>query len=116
MKLIKFKETIKYDKNNQCTVYEYPLNDTDINCAIGEIRGRYPEEGYCLNEKCKELIFIIEGSGTINKSDETIYFEKNDIVFIDKGEMYYWDANCTVIMPCTPAWYPEQYKIIKTIK
>ena len=46
----------------------------------------------------------------------TAYFlsesDKN-IVLIDKGETYYWDAYCTIAMPCAPAWYPEQHKLIE---
>jgi len=40
-------------------------------------------------------------------------FLGGDIVLIDKGEVYYWDAHCTIAMPCTPAWYPEQHKYVK---
>ncbi len=112
MKIIRANEAIKYEKNNQCTVFEYPLDDPDINCAVGKINGRYPKKGYCMNEKCKELIYVIKGSGRLNKSDMTIDFKENDVIFIDSGEKYFWDANCTVIMPCTPSWYPEQYKIV----
>lgn len=63
--------------------------------------------------KCKELIYVIEGKGTLNKKQETIEFEKGDAILIDKGEIYYWDAHCTIAMPCTPAWYPEQHKLIE---
>ena len=77
------------------------------------LSGRFPDEGYCVNEECKELIYVIEGNGTLNKKDEKIEFSKGDIVLIDKGELYYWDAHCTIAMPCTPAWYPEQHKYVK---
>lgn len=68
--------------------------------------------GYCVNEKCKELIYCIEGKGTLNKRNETIDFQKGDVILIDKGEIYYWDADCELVMPCTPAWYPEQSKML----
>lgn len=66
-----------------------------------------------MNEECKELIYVIDGNGTLNKEKETIEFKKGDAILIDKGEKYYWNAQCTIIMPCTPAWYPEQYKLIE---
>lgn len=53
------------------------------------------------------MIYVIEGNGTLNKKDETIHFEKGDVILIEKGEIYFWDANCRLVMPCTPAWYPE---------
>lgn len=68
--------------------------------------------GYCINEECKELIYCLEGSGTLNKKDKIIEFSRGDVILIDKGEMYYWDAECTICMSCTPAWYEEQHKII----
>ncbi len=65
-----------------------------------------------MNEECKELIYVIDGRGTLNKENETIKFKKGDAILINKGEKYYWDALCTIVMPCTPAWYPEQHKLI----
>ena len=49
------------------------------------------------------------------EQNETISFKKGDAILIDKKEKYYWDAYCTVVMPCTPAWYPEQHKILTGI-
>ena len=113
MKLVKFEESQEFRNGEKCTVVEYPLDDKDINFSTGVISGRYPDEGYCVNEECKELIYVMEGNGTLNKKDEKIEFSRGDIVLIDKGEVYYWDAHCTIAMPCTPAWYPEQHKYVK---
>ena len=66
-----------------------------------------------MNEECKELIYVVEGNGTLNKKKETIHFQKGDVILIDKGEAYFWEANCNIVMPCTPAWYPEQHKLIE---
>ena len=30
--------------------------------------------------------------------------------------IYYWYAHCMIAMPCTPAWYPEQHKLIEEWK
>lgn len=113
MKIVKLKDSEKFNNSNTCEVIEYPLGDPDINCATATITGRYPEKGYCVNEKCKEMIYVIEGNGTLNKKNETIHFEKGDVILIEKGEIYFWDANCKIVMPCTPAWYPEQHKLIE---
>lgn len=112
MKLIKFEEALHIDNSEKCKVIEYPFQDKDINCAIATISGRYPEKGYCVNEECKELVYVMDGEGTLNKKNEIIKFKKGDAILIDKGEIYYWDGNCNIIMPCTPAWYPEQHKML----
>lgn len=113
MKIVKLNDAEKFNNSDTCKVLEYPLNDTDINCALAVITGRYPNKGYCVNEKCKELIYVIEGNGIISKKDEVINFEKGDVILIEKGELYFWNANCKIVMPCTPAWNSEQYKIIE---
>ncbi len=113
MKLVKLNQAEAFANGDKCKVLEYPLEDKDINCATAILTGRYPDKGYCVNEECKELIYVIEGKGTLNKKEEIIQFEKGDVILIEKGEKYYWDANCRIVMPCTPAWYPEQHKFIK---
>ena len=112
MKIVRLEEANKFENSERCKGIEYQLNDKDINFAIAEINGRYPEKGYCTNEKCKELIYVMEGNGTLNTKDEIIEFKKGDVILIDKEEIYYWDGNFKIIMPCTPAWYPEQHKMI----
>lgn len=115
MKLLKFEQTQEFKNGNNCTVREYPLRDKDINFSTAVLTGRYPENGYCVNEECKELIYVMDGKGTLNKKNEIIGFKKGDIILIDKGEIYYWDAQCIIAMPCTPAWYPEQHKITQKV-
>lgn len=113
MKLVKLEETHKFVNSDECKGIEYLLDDKDIDFSTATINGRYPNHGYCINEKCKELIYVIDGIGTLNKKNEEINFNKGDVILIEKGEMYYWEAKCTIAMICAPAWYPEQHKLIE---
>lgn len=112
MEIVRLENVNKFQNSDKCKGIEYPLQDKDINFSIAEINGRYPEKGYCTNEECKELIYVMEGRGTLNKKDEKIEFQKGDVLLIDKREIYYWDGIFTIAMPCIPAWYPEQHKMI----
>ncbi len=112
MKIVKKSEAKKFDNSKACTAFEYPLNDKDINGAIVEISGRYPEKGLAMNEKCKELAYVIEGSGKFVMAGKEILFSEGDLLFIEPGEKYFWEAKAKLFMPCSPAWYPEQHKII----
>ena len=113
MKIVKYEDSQKFSNSANCIVYEYSLNDKDINCATAIINGRYPDKGYCYNEECKELIYVVKGYGSLNKKDgDKIEFKEKDVILIDKGEIYYWEGNCNIVMPCTPAWYQEQHKLI----
>ena len=40
--------------------YSMELNDKDVDFCINTISGRYPQKGYCTNEKCKEICHIKE--------------------------------------------------------
>ena len=112
MKLLKLKDAEEFKNNDQCGGVQYPLNDKDIDFSIAIINGKYPEKGYCTNEKCKEICYILEENGTLNKKGESIKFEKVDVILIEKEEIYYWNGNCKIIMICTPAWYKEQCKLL----
>lgn len=48
---------------------DYPCQDKDINFAVININGRSPKSGYQVNTGCKELLYIISGSGTLYKKD-----------------------------------------------
>lgn len=114
MKIVKKNNAEKFINSDTSGLLEYSveLNDKDIDLCINTINGRYPEKGFCTNEKCKELCYILEGSGTFNKKNEAIPFEKGDVLLIDKEEIYYWNGDCKIIMVCTPAWYKEQCKLL----
>lgn len=117
MKIVK-KENAQYLKNSETSYlleYSIDLNDKDIDFAINTINGRYPEQGYATNHECKELVYVLEGNGTLNKKDEQIEFSKGDVILIDKNEVYYWDGYCQLIMICTPAWYKGQCELLSEV-
>ncbi len=105
-------QIIKNSDTSKLLEYLIGLKDKDIDFCINTISGRYPEKGHCTNEKCKEICYILEGNGTLNKKGESIKFEKDDVILIEKEEIYYWNGNCKIIMICTPAWYKEQCKLL----
>lgn len=113
MKIIKLENAEKFKNGKSCNVLEYPFNDQDINIATATINGRYPDKGYAINTKCKEVIYVIKGSGILYQKNNTIQFEKGDVIMILPNEEYYFEAKCTILMPCTPAWTKEQYKNIE---
>ena len=110
MKKISKEEGKRLEASNSCDVIEYPLGDKDINGAVAEIRGRYPEKDRVVNTECKELVYVIEGKGKVVVEGEDYEFEKGDVLLIEPGEKYYWEGTFKIFMPCTPAWYPEQHK------
>ena len=78
MKIVKFSDAqiIKNSDTSKLLEYSIGLNDKGIDFCINTISGRYPEKGYCTNEKCKEICYILEGKGTLNKKDKSINFKR----------------------------------------
>ena len=114
MKFVKKQEAKTYKNSDGCIAYEYHIGDNDINGAVIEIEGRYPDEGRVVNEKCKEIGYVISGSGYVVIEGEKVEFEKGDLVFIEPGEKYFWFGNnLKMFMPCSPAFYPEQHRKVK---
>lgn len=113
MKIIHKNQTKIFKNSEVCTAIEYPMDDKDINGAVIELSGRYPDKGRTVNLKCKEMAYIIKGSGRLVAEGEEIKLNERDLVLIEAGEKFFWEGNMTIFMPCTPAWYPEQYKEVE---
>lgn len=114
MKIVKKEEAqiIKNSDTSSLLEYSIKLNEKNIDFCINTISGRYPEKGYCTNEMCQEIGYILEGYGSINKKDESISFKQGDVIFIDKNDVYFWSGDCKIIMVCCPAWYKDQCKLL----
>lgn len=97
-------------------VLEYDLGDPDIDIAIATVNGRYPQEGFVVNEEVKELLYVISGQGKLVTKNGSAELSQGDQVLIEKNELFrYEDAKgLVVIAACTPAWKPEQHKEVNT--
>ncbi len=112
MKIIKSKDFFEENNIDKCKIFGYPLEERDMDICISVITGRYPDSGYCEHLVCKELIYVLEGSGKLCFEDKEVEFSQGDCVSISPKEKYYWITDyCKVSITCSPAWYKEQYKI-----
>jgi mannose-6-phosphate isomerase-like protein (cupin superfamily) len=75
MKVVHKNQTNEFKNSETCTAIEYPLGDKDINGAVVKLSGRYPDKGRVVNEKCKELGYVISGLGKIVIEGEEIALE-----------------------------------------
>lgn len=112
MKIAKKITAQKFQNSKNCIAWEYPLNDKDINGVVIELTGKYPERGWAVNEKCKELVYVIEGEGELKVEGKTEKIGQGDVMIIEPGEKYQWTGNLKMFMPGTPAWEPGQHKIV----
>lgn len=112
MKIVRKNQTQRFNHGLTCTAIEYPLADADINVAVVELNGRYPQKGWAMNELSKELAFVAEGFGEVDVDGEKAAVGAGDLVLINPGEKYFWSGKLKIVMPCAPAWTQEQYKLI----
>ena len=89
------------------------MEDKNINGAVIKLSGRYPDKGWAVNEICKEMGYIISGSGKLVVEDKEYELTAGDLVLINPGEKFYWQGDMEIFMPCAPAWSPNQYKTVK---
>lgn len=113
MKIVKLHDTEIGQNNDVCKTIEYFFQDKDIDLGIATITGRFPDSGYALNLVSKELVYVLEGSGTIHFENKEISYTKGDAILILPNEKYYYETEYSVLtLSCTPAWSKEQHKIV----
>ena len=110
MEYVKYEAAEKHANSPNCIVYEYPMKNSEMNIGVAEITCRYPDEGYAINHKCSEMGYILKGSGRLVTETGEVQLSVGDVVYVPHGEKYYWEGNITVILPATPAWYPQQHE------
>lgn len=113
MEYINHKTAIKHTISANCIAYEYPMENSELNIGVAEITHRYPDQGYAINHKCSEIGYILKGSGKLVTETEEVSLSVGDVVYIPHGEKYYWEGNITIVLPATPAWYPEQHETLQ---
>lgn len=113
MKVIHKNQTEKFKNSDSCTAIEYPLEDKDIDGAVVELVGRYPEKGRVVNLKCKELSYIVSGSGKIVVEGHETVVQEGDLVLINPKERYFWDGNIVMFISCNPVWQIDQHKKVE---
>jgi mannose-6-phosphate isomerase-like protein (cupin superfamily) len=111
--IIKKEERQKIQNSKDCSIFEYRFDDKDIELSCAEIRGRYPQEGFAMNEKIKEIFYINKGKGKINIEGNDFDIKEGDVILVQPKQKYFWLGNLDIILSCTPKFTLEQHKNIK---
>ena len=110
MQIVQMADAQEFKNSQTCSVYEYFMEDRQINGAVVKLSGRYPETGCVLNLKCKELVYVIAGEGKVIVEGKETPLSEGDVVLISSNEKYFWDGNMTLFVSSFPAWTMEQYQ------
>jgi mannose-6-phosphate isomerase-like protein (cupin superfamily) len=80
--------------------------------ATIKITGRYPENGWAINEIVHELALVSEGSGSLEfKGADSHELKVGDVISVEPGKRFAWNGEMTIVMTCSPAFSPNQYKL-----
>jgi mannose-6-phosphate isomerase-like protein (cupin superfamily) len=112
MIVAKFNQTNKIKVDPATVISEYLINDKTLSSAIAEINGRYPKNGFAVNEISKELVYVLSGNGKIVTKNMEISFSVGDVILVNPQEQYYWKGNFKIFMVNSPKFDPKLHKII----
>jgi len=112
MHIVHQDQRIQHQNSSTCRAFEYPVFDADINGAVVELDGRYPALGRASNTQCKEMAYVINGSGKIVVEGKDFSLAQGDVILILAGEKFFWDGVMTLFISCSPAWNHEQHEYI----
>lgn len=112
MKIAYKHQSIQRKNSDVCIVTEHPIEDSAIDFAIVKITGRYPNTQRVTNQKCKEIVYIQDGSGKVVVEGKEYNLGTGDLVLIEAGEKYYWEGNMNLHISSNPAWTKEQHQIV----
>ena len=82
--LIKKAERRRHENSPRYIAYEYLHKDKDINIALVEINGRYPDSGFVMNKQVKEMIYVIKGNGMVVINDIEHELGEGDALLIQQ--------------------------------
>ncbi|MBS0288649.1 MAG: cupin domain-containing protein [Proteobacteria bacterium] len=112
MKITLKGKTTERKNSEACVVTEYPVGDEMIDFAIVKIAGRYPSIKHAVNKKCKEIVYINEGSGKVVVEGKEYLIGAGDLVLIEAGEKFYWDGEMQLYISCRPAFTKDQHQLV----
>lgn len=100
-----------FRNSDTCEGVAYNAENATHDIAIVKISGRYPEEGWAMNETSDEIVTISEGRGKLIKKDEAVLdLEQGDGAFVEARTWFAWDGDMTLVMSCHPSFNPDQYR------
>lgn len=118
MHFINFSDSQSHSYNkDKVRVTEFNFSNNNImNDAEIIIRGRYPKEGYILNEISTALVSVESGSATFTLKDQkSQQIRTGDRLLIKPGEPYVFNTDNELLIRyiATPAWSAQQSRIIE---
>lgn len=90
----------------------FPGEDERFDTVISEVDGYHPAKGEkVVNEESQRAYFVIEGEGLIHVGEESHRVEKDDLVFVEKGQGHALEGDMKTLVITSPPFQPENERI-----
>lgn len=100
---------IVQEENSQFSEYPFPFRDVSL--GVTQINGRYPQNGFSVDQEVEAYWYVESGKGTVWIDGQAYVIESGDMISIPKGEKYWIHGEELKLIVCgSPRWYPEQHK------
>ena len=99
-----------FENSPVCKGISYGGTGDDIDGALINVNGRYPDSGFLVNEVSKELVYITAGTGRLLSREDKKSFGAGDVIFIDNREEFAWEGAFEGFFATTPRFDPAQHK------
>lgn len=117
MEHIAYSDRKTHINNNDCTVHEFPSPTADLDAAIVDLDGRYPETGWAINKECRALLYVIAKRGRVvphpSTNNQAIDVSAGSQVHIEPNEAYALEGSMRLLFVSTPKWSPDQAEHIE---
>ena len=92
----------------------YPSSpDGDFTVARVSMDGKYPQNGFSVNDVCKETLFLLEGKLEVQIEDEMFKMEEGDLLTVEPNKKYKIKGRGQAIDIITPAWEKNKNRIVE---
>lgn len=108
--MLRTKKEVNVVKNTEClSVFEYFVKKDNVGLgfAVASLDGKY---GSCRNKKVDQIIYVLEGKIKVDVDGKSYALEKEDALFLKKGNWYSVNGKAKFVVVTSPAWFYEQYE------
>ncbi|MDB5260076.1 MAG: hypothetical protein JWN37_307 [Candidatus Nomurabacteria bacterium] len=111
---MKKEESKELSEGGASSFLEYNLPFKNISVGISKVNGRYPENGFDVDNEIEQVWYVKDGEGKVGISSEEFLISKGDMVHIPKGEKYFIEGNnLQLVVSSTPPWTKNQHKNVE---
>lgn len=112
--LIKQSEVVTTQENGVSRFHEYRFPFQNASLGISEINGRYPENGFDVDQEVEQSWYVEDGKGTVWIDGKEYQMNKGDMIYIPEGQKYWIQGeNLRLVVCSSKPWFPEQHKHIE---